>query len=307
MQEATTVSPLESNSHTLGLVKTLEAFDPSVDFQAFTKRYLSNDSRTRAYDKSDIKYKEYSSSIISAASRSTTASLKSESPTPPLSTTTASSSSKNSDPSPYFAVDLARQLERDNREVPLVVERCVEFIESSGGLDTSGIYRVPGSTSIVAQLRREFVMGESTDLSSLTRDPHDVTSLLKMFFRQLPEPLFTSALYPRLLAACRDPVEDAAAARARVIAVHELVNLLPDANYATLRALTKHLWTVAKHESETLMNASNLGIVWGPTLLEGDGSKKAAASDVTSGALEFKHQAKVVEVVVSNYEGIFEM
>ncbi len=30
--------------------------------------------------------------------------------------------------------------------------------------------------------------------------------------------------------------------RVRAVKMHELVNLLPDANYSTLRALMKHLW-----------------------------------------------------------------
>jgi hypothetical protein len=303
MQEATTVSPLEQNTGN-GLVSSLEKVNPSIDFLAFTDKFLATDPATRPYDKSDIKYKEYTSNILPRPTGGASASVSpvgsSSRSTPPPNI------NRHSDPSPYFGVDLAGQLERDDREVPLVVERCIAYIEKNDGLGTSGIYRVPGATTQVSLLRREFVMGEQTDLGAVTRDPHDVTSLLKLFFRQLPEPLFTHALYPRFLAASKQ--EEGDDDRVRVIAIHELVNLLPDANYATLRALMRHLYTVVEHEGETLMNAVNLGIVWGPTLLEGSGNGLPVSSaDVNAGAMEFKHQARVVECVLANFEGIFEM
>ena len=57
-----------------------------------------------------------------------------------------------------------------------------------------------------------------------------------MFFRELPDPLFPRSIYGQLIAAAR--IEDT---RMRLIQVHELVNTLPDANYATLRFLAHHL------------------------------------------------------------------
>jgi hypothetical protein len=66
---------------------------------------------------------------------------------------------------------------------------------------------------------------------------NDVTLLLKMFFRELPDPVFPRALYHQFMDAGR--MEDP---KRRLIAVHELINRLHDANYATLRDLMKHLY-----------------------------------------------------------------
>lgn len=320
MKEATTVSPLEQqdskDGKIQGLVKSLDAISPASDFVAYVDRFIKSDARSKPYDKNDIEYREFSSSLPPTPTAQRSDSKDATSGKVARTPTTMSQSPSadprlisNSDPSPYFGVDLARQLDRDDREVPLVVEKCVEFLENgSDALTTAGIYRVPGSTAIVTQLRREFVCGEQTDLSTVTNDPHDVTSLLKLFFRQLPEPVFTHELYPRFLAAAKRGEDDPSAAddRVRVIAIHELVNLLPDANYATLRAIMRHLYNVSRREEDTLMNAVNLGIVWGPTLMVGAGTKPGS-QDVTGGAMEFKHQAKVVETVLANFEGIFEM
>lgn len=68
-------------------------------------------------------------------------------------------------------------------------------------------------------------------------DVFDVASLLKLFFRELPDPLFPRALYHQFMDVGR--MEDS---KRRLIAVHELINRLHDSNYATLRLLSKHLY-----------------------------------------------------------------
>ncbi len=74
------------------------------------------------------------------------------------------------------------------------------------------------------------------DIDSIITDVHAAAGVLTMFFRELPDPLFPRNLYAQLMAAAR--IDDA---RLRLIQVHELVNILPDANYATLRFLAHHL------------------------------------------------------------------
>lgn len=49
--------------------------------------------------------------------------------------------------------------------------------------------------------------------------------------------------------------------------LHAIINALPDPNYATLRAITLHLHRVIQNSSANRMNASNLAIVFGPTLM----------------------------------------
>jgi Rho GTPase-activating protein RGD1 len=49
--------------------------------------------------------------------------------------------------------------------------------------------------------------------------------------------------------------------------LHALINSLPDPNYATLRAITLHLYRVVDNSNANRMNASNLAIIFGPTLM----------------------------------------
>lgn len=76
--------------------------------------------------------------------------------------------------------------------IPLVVELCVRVIEERG-ITNQGIYRVPGNKGAVHALELE--LNKNIDAIDVTsdqwQDVNAITSLLKMFFRKLPEPLIT--------------------------------------------------------------------------------------------------------------------
>jgi hypothetical protein len=64
------------------------------------------------------------------------------------------------------------------------------------GLTETGIYRVCCVTSDLQKLRREFDRQYSRGEEMLNeKNVHVAANLLKLFFRELPEPLFTGTLY----------------------------------------------------------------------------------------------------------------
>jgi Rho GTPase-activating protein RGD1 len=98
---------------------------------------------------------------------------------------------------------------------------------------------------------------DSVDLDSpeWSGDINNITSVLKLWLRELPDPLLTGYLHPKFLEAassCSHVVSihqtlthhtnvENEENRLRQIRLHEQVNELPDANYATLRYLLGHL------------------------------------------------------------------
>ncbi|KAL1916248.1 uncharacterized protein VTP21DRAFT_5865 [Calcarisporiella thermophila] len=198
-------------------------------------------------------------------------------------------------PRPTFGVDLASQLERDELEIPHVLVKCTKAIEEKGGLKSQGIYRLSGTSTQVNKMKAAFDRdAEKVDLTSqdYADDVNNIASLLKLFFRELPDPLLTHKLYPEFIQSSK--IEDG---HLRLIALHETVNRLPDPNYATLSYLMRHLDRVQQHSDENKMTISNLAIVWGPTLLGLRGDDRLT---------EMQFQCKVVEVVLENYRVIFE-
>jgi Rho GTPase-activating protein RGD1 len=157
-----------------------------------------------------------------------------------------------------FGVSLDELFMRDQTPVPKVVMDCLQAVEMFG-LEIEGIYRVPGTAAHISQLRQLFDNDvDSVDFRNPETFYHDVNSvagLLKQFFRDLPDPLMTSESYGRFIEAGRieDPTQ-------RRDAVHAVINELPDANYATLRALVLHLQRVQERSASNRMSSSNLAI-----------------------------------------------
>lgn len=76
-----------------------------------------------------------------------------------------------------------------------------------------------------------------------------------MFFRDLPDPLFTSANYAAFIEAARVDDDDL-----RRDSVHGIINGLPDPNYATMRHLVLHLNRVIERSQVNRMTTHNLAI-----------------------------------------------
>lgn len=189
---------------------------------------------------------------IGGANRNTMSPMNTSSfPVPP----TVSSKSPSR---PVFGVSLDELFTRDQSAVPMVVYQCMQAVDLFG-LDVEGIYRMSGTASHVNSLRDAFNNNApNLDFRNPANFYHDVNSvatLLKQFFRDLPDPLFTNAAYNAFIDAAR--IEDVSARRD---ALHQQINDLPDPNYATLRALVLHLHRVMQNESRNRMGNSNLAI-----------------------------------------------
>ncbi|CAJ0766198.1 3052_t:CDS:10 [Entrophospora sp. SA101] len=95
-------------------------------------------------------------------------------------------------PKPVFGTDLSELMKRDGGVIPIILRKCVTAVEKYG-LESLGIYRLSGVTSQVQSLKSLFDKdAESVDLDSEEnlKDINNVSSLLKLWFRELPDPLF---------------------------------------------------------------------------------------------------------------------
>ncbi|XP_034567608.1 rho GTPase-activating protein 23 isoform X2 [Notolabrus celidotus] len=150
----------------------------------------------------------------------------------------------------------------NNKFIPLIVEICCGLVEDMG-LEYTGIYRVPGNNAMVSQLQDQLNKGvEINPAEEKWQDLNVVSSLLKSFFRKLPEPLFTNDKYNDFIDANR--MENASD---RLKTIKKLIRDLPDYYYHTLSFLVHHLKTVADNSDKNKMEPRNLALVFGPTLV----------------------------------------
>ncbi|KAM9348760.1 rho GTPase-activating protein 24-like [Symphorus nematophorus] len=148
------------------------------------------------------------------------------------------------------------------RLVPLVVEQCVTFIRERG-LHEVGLFRHSGQASLVKELQEAFDAGERPSFDSST-DVHTVASLLKLYLRQLPEPLVPYSRYQEFLLCGQKLSTD------RTLGLGELRNLLrelPVANFNLLDFICQFLNEVQSYSSSNKMSGQNLATVFGPNIL----------------------------------------
>jgi len=203
-----------------------------------------------------------------------------------------------------FGVDLGQHLLEVGAEIPPLVQKCVAVVDSRG-TTVKGIYRVSGVKSKVEKLCQAFENGaELVDLTDV--HPNVIANVVKLYMRQLPEPLMTFRLYSEFIRvgrSCPAPGSGQTAPseeREAVQQLRQLVNQLPRYHHNTLGFLCQHLNRVAEQAETNNMPASNLAIVFGPTLL-----KTTEGSASLSSLVDTVHQTRVVELLTRHATTIF--
>ncbi|KAM6329780.1 rho GTPase-activating protein 22 isoform 2-T2 [Podargus strigoides] len=145
---------------------------------------------------------------------------------------------------------------------PLLVEQCVDFIRERG-LTEEGLFRMPGQANLVKDLQDSFDCGEKPRFDSNT-DVHTVASLLKLYLRELPEPVIPFAKYEDFLSCGQLLSKDEGEGTQELV---KQVKNLPQANYNLLKYICKFLDEVQAHSSINKMSVQNLATVFGPNIL----------------------------------------
>ncbi|XP_041443145.1 GEM-interacting protein isoform X2 [Xenopus laevis] len=205
---------------------------------------------------------------------------------------------------PLFGVDFSQFPRYFPEEVPFIIVRCTAEIEQRA-LGQQGLYRISGAKARVEKLLQAFENGrELVDLSG--HSPHDITSSLKHFLKQLPDSVVPYQLYEQFMAFSRDYLEDTKENETGHSAIHQMKELLcrmPHSHYNTLRHLTAHLYRVSERFEDNKMNPNNLGIIFGPTLI-----RPLPGQDISVNCLiDTGYQSQAVEFLINNYEKIFGM
>ncbi|XP_022672050.1 unconventional myosin-IXb-like isoform X3 [Varroa jacobsoni] len=175
----------------------------------------------------------------------------------------------------HFGVPLEILVEEGEGQVPVVVDMLINQIELRG-LYSEGLYRKGGRKAEIDQLR--LIMDE--DPHSVTLDNygiHVLSSVLKAFFRDLPEPLMTADLYSNFVwaASIVDRQE-------RLQAIFHQLARLPRRNYELFGRLMFHLARVAQHEDSNRMKSENLAIIFTPCIFRSNNKKEKAQDSLAS-------------------------
>ncbi|KAL6044896.1 Pheromone response protein [Balamuthia mandrillaris] len=182
---------------------------------------------------------------------------------------------------PVFGIPFAdaAQLSEDG-SIPVPVRKCVEYINEKG-LEEEGIYRKSGSFGRIKDYRKAFDNGEEVNFSE-EQDPSTVAGVLLLFFKELPEPIYTDSLLNSFLQLCRISERTL-----RFNALTSLLCQLPRCNRITLRYMAEHWRNVAMNAAANKMSPANIGVCFGsvssaivPVLIDAIGQPGAWPSEV---------------------------
>ncbi|XP_033632382.1 LOW QUALITY PROTEIN: rho GTPase-activating protein 26-like [Asterias rubens] len=177
------------------------------------------------------------------------------------------------------------------------IKKCIEAIESRG-LEDQGLYRVVGVNSKVMRLTSLCLADKRKPQNVNLSDSGEweiktITSALKNYFRNLPEPLMSFRLHDQFIAAAKQETKTL-----RVNDIHALVHQLEEPNFEMLDFLISHLRRVADQAETNLMTVTNLGVCFGPTLMRPEEETMKAIMDI-------KFSNIVIEILIKHYQKIF--
>ncbi|KAJ1346318.1 hypothetical protein KIN20_001075 [Parelaphostrongylus tenuis] len=195
-------------------------------------------------------------------------------------------------------------------QVPRIVENCTQYLMAYG-LNSVGLFRIAGSAKRCRQLKSalEKAGGGTVISNDLVENTtaHDVATLLKEYFRDLPQSLLPREHYQAYIAASRVPLEE------RIEIVRLLVSLLALPNIDTLYVLLKFLHEVSLNSQDQTnhdgvevvqgnrMDTRNLATIFAPSILRPDHGKLHAT------LAENEQQITVVETMIAHVEEIFKI
>ncbi|KAI8799864.1 hypothetical protein BJ742DRAFT_843862 [Cladochytrium replicatum] len=144
---------------------------------------------------------------------------------------------------------------------PLFLERSIKSIEKRG-LEREGLYRISGKQSDIFDVRANIEKNTSTVLFDEV-DVNVLASIVKMYLRQLPDPLFPFAANDRAELA---KIGDSEKRLEKIKSLLKIINL---DHLLTLKFVIEHLATIASKSDVNKMTPQNLALVFAPVIFGG--------------------------------------
>ncbi|CAG9770787.1 unnamed protein product [Ceutorhynchus assimilis] len=193
-----------------------------------------------------------------------------------------------------------------NSLVPTFIIEVIKLLEKPENIKSLGVYRTSGNLAIIQKIRFEVDNGRLSILGQYAKDPDVLTGSLKLFFRELKEPLIQREVCDKLLEyiSAKDPKQMLSKDHQKIRSI--LVKNLHEANLETFVVIINHLLEVIKYKEINKMDAYNLAICWGPSMIFSiQGAPISAISDISKDIVAQSHDATRMVDFFLNYYQLF--
>ncbi|NWY32192.1 RHG07 protein, partial [Pheucticus melanocephalus] len=174
-----------------------------------------------------------------------------------------------------FGVPLVLNVQRTSHPLPNGILQALEYLRSHF-LDQVGLFRKSGVKSRILSLRE---MNETSpnNVCYEGQSAFDVADMVKQYFRDLPEPIFTSRLCESFLHIYQYVPKDE-----QFQAVQAAILLLPKENREALKILLFFLRDVVAFVEENQMTPTNIAVCLAPSLFHLNTLRRDSSSSSTS-------------------------
>ncbi|KAL1452944.1 hypothetical protein WDU94_007126 [Cyamophila willieti] len=200
---------------------------------------------------------------------------------------------------PMFGLMLEEHLRLNNCKIAYPIELCTRAL-CQIGMDEEGLFRVTGGASKVKRLKTCLDAHCIKFDEALDYDAHVLAGVLKLYLRELPEPLLTYALYEDWLQAAR-----ADQSETRLQSLRSVVSKLPEAQFDNLRYLIKFLAKLCENQAVNKMTSQNIAIVIGPNILWSSEERMSAADSIGINMNTASAYSVIVDCLVTHAEYFF--
>lgn len=169
--------------------------------------------------------------------------------------------------------------------VPVFLKYAVDHLTQF--IKIEGIFRRNGQAARIKELRKQI---EDGNFNFHNFAPFDITSIIKLFFRELPDSLLTFHLYTHFIQAIK--IDDPVKLRFTML---NLCLQLSDANLHTLIYIMQFLKQISQHEADNKMNSYNLAVCFTPNIIYTKQQHKPNANE-----LYVKEEHSVVQFLIDN-------
>jgi hypothetical protein len=161
-----------------------------------------------------------------------------------------------------FGGQLAKGILTSEHVVPTVIYHSLNYLKQFG-LKVEGIFRVPGANSRIQDLRKEYNEYRVPTLGA--GDVHNVAGLVKLYFRELYEPLVPLTTREHMI---RLNIKNGQDMERKLVKFKALLDQLPPAVHVNLNHMLHFLSLVAANSADNKMAADNCGMVFAPGLMK---------------------------------------
>lgn len=175
--------------------------------------------------------------------------------------------------------------------IPVWLEKAIEFLEMKA-LGIQGVFRVSPPKTQLDDTKKKIDAAHDIDWSQL--DEHVCTGAVKLFLRELPQPLLTFELYSKFVSA--GDIDDDLA---KVKAIKAVLTELPKPNFSLLKRLLALMVLIERNKDVNKMTSSNLAVVLCPSILYPEVPDPLTMVD------DIQRANRVMSVFITHYADVF--